>query len=214
MHRAPCWMSHCITDISSPWQRSETRTGGHWGSDRLRSWPMVTGLVSGSIPPHVCVCPTFTEAWRQALKTPLNVLHTPLSPSLPPTLKAHSYLFCSKIMTMGAEQGHGTNYNYYRQQFAFQIWNVLGASLEPCNLFSLSPDFSGNEGLLKKLRHGGGWASVGKYASAPSKVPPEEKPCQKVAKAGRDLIPREVKFLCHRTKKTTRRGDTLRKAGK
>lgn len=209
-------MSHRITDISSPWQRSETTTGAHWGSERLSSWPTVTELVSGSIPPHVCVCPTFTQAWREVLKTPLNVLHTPLSPSLPPTPKAQSYLLCTKIMMMGAEQGHGTNYNYYRQQFAFQIWNVLRASLEPCNQFSLSPNFSGNEDLLKKLRHGGGWVSVGKYASAPSKLPPEEKPCQKVAKAGRDRIPREVKFLlCHRTKKTTPRTvDTLSKTGK
>lgn len=150
-------MSHRITDISSPWQRSETATGGQWGSERLRSWPTVTELVSGSIPPHICVCPTFTQAWRQVLKTPLNVLHMPLSPSLPPTPKAQSYLFCTKIMTMGAEQGHGTNYNYYRQQFAFQIWNVLRASLEPCNQFSLSPNFSRNEDLLKKQT----WSGVG-----------------------------------------------------
>lgn len=79
-----------------------------------------------------------------------------------------------------------------------------------------SPQISLEMKTYSRNRHGRGWVSVGKYASAPSKLPPEEKPCQKVAKARRDQIPREDKFLlCHRTKKTTTRTvDTLSKTGK
>lgn len=59
----------------------------------------------------------------------------------------------------------------------------------------------------------GGWA--GKYASAPSELPPEEKPCQEMTRVEQDLNPREVTFLCPRTKKTVaRRVDRLGKTGK
>lgn len=71
-----------------------------------------------------------------------NVPQAPLSPSLPPTLKVQSCLFCTKIMTRGAKQDCSTDYNYYRQQFAFQIWNVFRALLEPCNQLSLSAQIS------------------------------------------------------------------------
>lgn len=41
------------------------------------------------------------------------------------------------------------------------------------------------------------WATAGfgKYASAPSELPPEEKPCREMARVEWDLNPGEVKFL-------------------
>lgn len=83
----------------------------------------------------------------------------------------------------------------------------------PCNQFSLSPNFSGNEDL-RKLEHGGG----GVVENMP--LPPANCHLRKTMPksgqgwAGSDL---EVQIppLCHRTKKTTPRTvDTLSKTGK
>lgn len=123
--------------LSSPRQPSEA------GSDRLGSRPMPQ-----SSPARLCICPSPTHAWRRALKTPLNVPQAALSPSLPPTPKAQSCLFCTRIMTTGAEQGRGANCNYCRRQCAFQTRDVFRASLEPCNQRSPCPHLSRNEGIL------------------------------------------------------------------
>lgn len=70
IHQASCWMSHRITDISSPWQRSETTTGAHWGSERLGSGPRSLSLSVAAHPTTRLCLSYFHTGLEKVLATP------------------------------------------------------------------------------------------------------------------------------------------------
>lgn len=140
---------------------------------------------------------------------PLNVPQAPLSP----LITSHSKR--TKLLIRHQDNDHGGP-SRAMAQTVITADNNLHSKSETCSGPHLSPVISLASAQISLdmktyLTH---WATAGfgNSASAPSKPPPEEKPCREMARVEWDLNTGEAEFLCCRTKQTAAR--TVDRQGK